>query len=109
MADLRKAMSIPGAYAAGEFTDTGELVTYVGGISLQTAKMAARMCAANKMMGRMQASGWTDYTGKEGFEPCNGFAVSGPDNSALVSGNVGVFVRNKDTDFDQAFAVLATL
>ncbi len=109
MADLQKAMSIPGAYAVGEFTDTGELLAYVGDISLKTAKMAANMCAANKMMGKMQAAGWTDYTGKDGFEPCTGFAVSGPDNSALVYGNVGVFVRNGETDFDQAFATLATL
>lgn len=109
MADLHKAMSIPGCYAAGEFTDTGELLAYVGGISLKTAKMAAQMCAANKMMGKMQATGWTDYTGKDGFEPCTGFAVSGPENSALVYGNVGIFVRNKDTDFDKAFAALATL
>lgn len=69
MADLQKALSIPCAYAAGEFTDTGELVAYAGNISLKTAKMAAMMCAANKMMGKMQASGWTDYTGKDGFEP----------------------------------------
>jgi roadblock/LC7 domain-containing protein len=109
MADLQKVLAIPGAYAAGEFTDTGELVAYAGNISLQTAKMAAKMCAANKMMGKMQASGWTDYTGKDGFEPCNGFAVSGPDNSALVHGNIGLFVRNKDTDFDRAFAALAAL
>ena len=109
MADLQKALSIPGVYAAGEFTDTGELVAYAGNISLKTAKMAAKMCAANKMMGKMQASGWTDYTGKDGFEPCTGFAVSGPDNSALVYGNVGVFVRNRETDFDRALAMLATL
>jgi roadblock/LC7 domain-containing protein len=109
MADLQKALSIPGVYAAGEFTDTGELVAYAGNVSLKTAKMAAKMCAANKMMGKMQASGWTDYTGKDGFEPCTGFAVSGPDNSALVYGNVGVFVRNRETDFDRALATLATL
>ena len=69
MADLQKALSIPCAYAAGEFTDTGELVADAGNISLKTAKMAAMMCAADKMMGKMQASGWTDYTGKDGFEP----------------------------------------
>ncbi len=32
MADLQKVLSIPGAYAAGEFTDTGELVAYAGSI-----------------------------------------------------------------------------
>jgi roadblock/LC7 domain-containing protein len=109
MADLNKAMSIPGAFAAGEFSPTGELVNYVGNISLQAAKMAAQMCAANMLMGKMEASGWTAYTGKDGFEPAHGFAVSGPENSALIVGNVGVFVRNKDTDFDKAFATLASL
>jgi roadblock/LC7 domain-containing protein len=109
MADLKKAMSIPGAFAAGEFSPTGELISYVGSVSLQAAKIAAQMCAANMLMFKMQASGWTAYTGKEGFEPARGFAVSGPENSALIVGNVGVFVRNKDADFDKAFEVLASL
>ena len=55
MADLRKAMTIPGAFAAGEFSDGGELLNYVGDITLQAAKIAAQMCAANKLMGKMQA------------------------------------------------------
>lgn len=109
MADLSKAMAIPGAYAAGEFSPTGELINYVGKIDLKAAKMAAQMCAANMLMFKMQASGWTNYTGKEGFEPARGFAVSGPENSALIVGNVGVFVRNKEADFDKAFAVLGAL
>jgi len=109
MADLSKAMAIPGAFAAGEFSPTGELINYVGNIPLQAAKIAALMCAANKLMCKMQAAGWTAYTGKEGFEPAVGFAVSGPENSALIVGNVGVFVRNKETDFDKAFAVLSSL
>ena len=109
MADLRKALSIPGAYAAGEFTDTGELVNYAGEISLQAAKIAAKMCAANRLMGNMQAMGWTAYTGKDGFEPVSGFAVSGPEKSALVYGNVGVFVKNSETDFDKALQMIATL
>ncbi len=109
MADLHKVMRIPGAFAAGEFDETGNLKNYVGDISLQAAKIAALMCAANKAMARMQAAGWTAYTGKDGFEPITGFAVSGPENSALIAGNVGVFVKNKDADFDQAFQVLSTL
>ncbi len=109
MADLRKAMNVPGAYAAGEFSPTGELLNYVGNITIQAAKMAAQMCAANMMMGKMQASGWTAYTNKEGFEPVRGFAVSGPENSALIVGSVGVFVRNKDADFDRTFEVLSSL
>lgn len=109
MADLRKAMALPGAFAAGEFSPTGELINYMGSINIQAAKMAAQMCAANLMMGKMQGSGWTAYTGKEGFEPVRGFAVSGPDNSALIVGNVGVFVKNKEADFDKTFEVLASL
>lgn len=109
MADLSKAMKIPGAFAAGEFGAGGELINYTGNITLQAAKMAAQMCAANMLMGRMEASGWTAYTGRDGFEPATGFAVSGPENSALIVGNVGVFVRNEDADFDRAFATLSTL
>lgn len=109
MADLQKVMSIPGAYAAGEFSPTGELLNYVGNIDLKSAKMAAQMGAANMMMAKMQASGWTAYTGKDGFEPVRGFAVSGPENSALIVGNVGVFVRNQEADFDKAFEILSSL
>lgn len=109
MANLNKVMNIPGAFAAGEFSSGGELLNYTGNITLKAAKIAAQMCAANILMAKMEASGWTAYTGKDGFEPAHGFAVSGPENSALIVGNVGVFVRNKDTDFDKAFAVLASL
>ncbi len=109
MADLRKLMQIPGAFAAGEFSPTGELLNYTGNISIQAARIAAQMCAANMMMFKMQASGWTAYTGKDGFEPARGFAVSGPENSALIVGNVGVFVKNKDTDFDKAFEILNSI
>jgi roadblock/LC7 domain-containing protein len=109
MADLNKLMSIPGAFAAGEFSPTGELINYTGQISLQAAKMAAQMCAANLLMAKMEAAGWTAYTGKEGFEPALGFAVSGPENSALIVGRVGVFVKNKDADFDKAFAILSSV
>ncbi|MCS6944125.1 MAG: DUF2173 family protein [Sutterellaceae bacterium] len=109
MADLTKLMEIPGAYAAGEFSPTGELINYTGKIDLKSAKMAALMCAANMLMFKMQASGWTNYTGKDGFEPARGFAVAGPDNTALIVGNVGVFVRNAEADFDKAFAVLSSV
>jgi len=109
MADLHKAMTIPGAFAAGEFDEQGNLKNYVGNITLQAAKIAALMCAANKATARMQAAGWTAYTGKDGFEPITGFAVSGPENSALIVGNVGVFVHNKHADFDRGFAILSAL
>jgi roadblock/LC7 domain-containing protein len=109
MADLRKAMTIPGAFAAGEFDEQGNLKNYVGNITLQAAKIAALMCAANKAMARMQAASWTAYTGQDGFEPITGFAVSGPENSALIVGNVGVFVHNKHADFDRGFAILSEL
>lgn len=109
MADLSKLMSIPGAFAAGEFDDQGNLINYVGDISLTAAKIAAMMCAANKAMGKMEAAGWTAYTGRDGFEPATGFAVSGPENSALIYGNVGVFVKNAKTDFDKAFQILQSL
>lgn len=109
MANLHKLISeIPGAFAAGEFSRTGELLNYAGAISLQAARIAAQMSAANNLMGNMQASGWTAYTGKDGFEPVVGFAVSGPEKSALVVGNIGVFVENAKADFDKTFAVLAS-
>jgi roadblock/LC7 domain-containing protein len=99
--------SIPGAFAAGEFTDDGRLVAYYGDIDQKSAEMAAMMCAANKLMANMQAKGWTEYTGQGGFYPVYGFAVAGGKYAACIMGNVGVFVELSKADFDKTFEVLS--
>jgi|APHig6443717817_1056837.scaffolds.fasta_scaffold07818_2 roadblock/LC7 domain-containing protein len=100
MANIRSLLQMPGVVAVGEFDDHGELVDYAGEMSLKIAKVAAMMAKANEAMGNMQAAGYTEYTGKDGFFPITGFAVSGPKKSALIVKNCGVFVENDKADFD---------
>ncbi|WP_461829503.1 DUF2173 family protein [Aquifex sp.] len=107
LSKLKELMSLPGAVAAGEFTDDGRLVAYYGDISEKEAEIAAMMCAANKLMGSMQAKGWSVYTGKDGFYPVVGFAVAGGKYAACIMGNVGVFVEMDKADFDKTFEVLS--
>ena len=100
MADIRSLLHLPGVFAVGEFDNQGELVDYAGDISLNVARMAAMMAKANSATGNMQAAGYSDFTGKDGFSPVVGFAVSGTKKSALIVKNVGVFVDNDKADFD---------
>ena len=104
---LEELMSLPGAFAAGEFSDDGKLLAYYGNIDEKSAEIAAMMCAANKLMGNMQAKGWSFYTGQEGFYPVRGFAVAGGKYAACIMGNVGVFVELDKADFDKTFEVLS--
>ncbi len=62
LSKLKELMSLPGAVAAGEFTDDGKLVAYKGDITEEEAAMAAEMCAANNAMAKMQADGYTAFS-----------------------------------------------
>ena len=106
MASCSKLLELPGVIAVGKYGSHGELLDYAGDVTLTAAKTAALMAHANMAMGNMQAAGWTDYTGKEGFFPALGFAISGPKKSALIVGNIGLFVENDKADFDMLFNAL---
>ena len=103
MANLKALLKLPGV---GQFTSDGQLLDVVGDMSVKAAKVAALMAAANMASARMQTIGWTTHTGKDGFEPALGFAVSGPKRSALIIKNIGVFVDNDKANFDQLFKSL---
>lgn len=105
MADLARLMDLNGATAAGQFGNEGELVDYAGDLPKDHAEMIARMCAANTSMGKMEAEGFTRYTGMN-WLPFKGWAVSAGDYSVCVVGDVGVFVETKDADFNQIFRTL---
>ncbi len=107
LSKLKELMSLPGAVAAGEFTDDGKLLAYYGDINEKSAEIAAMMCAANKLMGNMQAKGWSAYTGQDGFYPVVGFAVAGGKYTACIMGNVGVFLELGKADFDKTFETLS--
>ncbi|MCW1294914.1 MAG: DUF2173 family protein [Candidatus Parvarchaeum sp.] len=105
MADLNKLLSIKGVFAAGEFSNDGNLVAYKGEITEEEAAMAAKMCSANNSMASMQTDGFTALSGQE-WAPLKGWALAGPKYSVCVAGNVGVFVRNNEVSFNEIFKAL---
>ncbi len=105
MANLDKLMALPGAIAAGEFSVGGDLVASKGALKEEYAKMVAMMCAANSLMGKMQAESFSAHTGMK-WTPFKGWAVSAGDYSVCVMGNAGVFVETAKADFNKIFATL---
>jgi roadblock/LC7 domain-containing protein len=106
MANLDKLMGLKGAVAAGEFTPGGDLLTYKGELTEDVAKMTAKMCAANTLMGTTEAESFTRISGMK-WSPFHGWAVSAGDYSVCVMGHVGVFVETAKADFNDIFKVLA--
>lgn len=104
MANLDRLMGLGGAVAAGEFTPDGELVTYQG-VPEDTARLIARMCAANTLTGQSQAEAFTRISGMQ-CTPFRGWAVTAGDFSMCVMGHTGVFVQTAKADFNDIFKVL---
>jgi roadblock/LC7 domain-containing protein len=105
MADLDKLMALSGATAAGEYATDGKLVAYKGGLSKEHAEMTALMCAANTLMGTMQAEGFTRYTGMN-WRPFKGWAFSAGEYTVCVMGSIGVFVETAKADFNAIYKTL---
>jgi roadblock/LC7 domain-containing protein len=105
MADLDRLMGLGGATAAGEFTADGELVTFKGELPEDIARLIARMCAANTLMGATQAESFTRISGMK-WTPFHGWAVSAGDYSVCILGHIGVFVETAKADFNDIYRVL---
>ena len=105
MANLDRVMGLKGAVAAGEFTPGGDLVTFKGDLTEDIAKMTAKMCAANTLMGTTQAESFTLISGMR-WTPFRGWAVAAGDYSVCVMGHIGVFVETAKADFNDIFKVL---
>ena len=106
MANLDRLLELKGAVAAGEFTPSGELVSYEGDLPLNLARQVAKMCAANTMMGISQAESFTQISGMK-WSPFHGWAVAAGDYSVCVIGNIGVFVETAKADFNDIFKRLS--
>lgn len=103
--NLDKLMALPGVIAAGEFGPQGELIAYKGALKPEHAQMTALMCAANNLMLKMQAEGFSAYTGMQ-WTPFKGWAVAAGNYAVCVMGNAGVFVDTAQADFNQIFQTL---
>lgn len=108
---LDRLMQVPGALAAFQYSDKGDLIAHQvkEGTELtpQVLDLLAHTCVANMAVATLEARGWEALTGQTGFEPLQGFSMVGLDWSAVVGGNHGIVVRNRDADYEEAFAALA--
>lgn len=111
MTDLDRLMTLPGAQAAFEMNDRGELQRHVladGSRLNETAlDLLAHMCVANNAIATMQARGWEANSDNKGFYPINGFTMIGMEWSAITAENVGVVVANDEADYEMAYQMLA--
>ncbi|MHB1353858.1 MAG: DUF2173 family protein [Thiobacillus sp.] len=108
--DLQKLMDLPGALAAFTYSDRGDLLAHElregTEITPQMLDLLSRSCVANLAIAGMEARGWEAVTGQRGFQPLKGFSVVGLEWSVVVNGNSGVVIRNRDVDYEAAFAAL---
>lgn len=109
--DLAKLMEVPGVMAAFTYTDkgdlTGQMIREGNELTPQVLDLLAHTCVANMAVATMEARGWEALTGQKGFEPLQGFSLVGLDWSAVVNGNCGVVVKNRDADYEVAFAAIS--
>lgn len=110
MADLDKLMSLPGALAAFEFSDQGELkssrIAQDSALDEKTLDLVSHVCVANIAIATMQARGWESVTGMSGFYPISGFTLIGMDWSAVAHEGAGVILENQDADYQAAYEAL---
>lgn len=113
MADLNRLMSLPGALAAFEMNDRGEMTAHViadGSDFNETAlDLLSHMCAANIAIATMQARGWETMSENKGFYPVNGFTLVGIDWSAVTNGSLGVVLKNDGADYQAAYDLLESM
>jgi roadblock/LC7 domain-containing protein len=111
MGDFDKLMGLPGAIAAFQFTDRGELtehrVAEGSGLDEKILDLLSHVCVANMSIATMQARGWESLTGMGGFYPIDGFTLIGVDWSAVVNGSTGVVLRNQEADYQAAYDALS--
>jgi roadblock/LC7 domain-containing protein len=105
MANLDRLMSLGGAVAAGEFTPSGDLVSYRGNLPEDAARLIAKVCAANTLMGDTEVDSLTRLTGMK-WRPFHGWAISAGDYSVCVIGHIGVFVETSKANFGDIYRVL---
>lgn len=65
----------------------------------------AMMCAANTMMSRMQAEGFSKLSGMD-WTPVKGWVVAAGDYAVCAMGTYRVFVKLNEADFNEIFRVL---
>ena len=110
MADLDNLLALPGALAAFEISDRGELGSHKtapdSDMDASVLDMLGHVCVANTAIATMQARGWEKLTGMEGFYPIGGFTMIGLDWSVVICCNTGVVLDNEKADYQAAYNAL---
>lgn len=110
MTDLQQLMKLPGALAAFEFSDRGELGAHQiapgSQLNADSLDLLCHVCVANIAIATMQARGWEKMTGAQGFYPIQGFTLVGFEWTAVATENRGVVMANDHADYEQAYAAL---
>ena len=105
--NIEQLMGLSGALAAFTYTDKGDLkdhrIREGTEITSQVLDLLAHSCVANMAVATLEARGWESLTGQKGFEPLQGFSMIGLEWSAVVNGNCGVVVKNRDVDYEATF------
>lgn len=112
MADLDKLMAIDGAVGAFCFSAKGELEAHKiaddSNLTESALDLLCHVCVANMAIATMQARGWEQMTGMQGFYPINGFTFVGFEWTAVVNDECGVVLPNDKADVEAAYAALAS-
>ncbi|HID82719.1 MAG TPA: DUF2173 family protein [Chromatiales bacterium] len=110
MPDLDTLLTLPGALAAFEISDRGELASHKiapdSDVDESFLDMLGHVCVANTSIATMQARGWEKLTGMEGFYPISGFTMIGLDWSVVICCNTGVVMDNDNADYQAAYDAL---
>lgn len=105
--NIDQLMGLPGALAAFMYSDKGDLkdhrIREGTEITPQVLDLLAHSCVANMAVATLEARGWEALTGQKGFEPLQGFSMIGLEWSAVVNGNCGIVVKNRDVDYEATF------
>jgi roadblock/LC7 domain-containing protein len=111
MSNLDQLMQLPGALAAFEFSAKGELVnskiTQGSSLNETALDLLSHVCVANTSIAAMQARGWENMTGDQGFYPVEGFSMIGLDWTTVTHGQFGVVMENDKADMEAAYTALA--
>ncbi|MBI3562518.1 MAG: DUF2173 family protein [Gammaproteobacteria bacterium] len=110
MADLSALMQLDAVQGAFRFTPQGELLEHrISAGSKLNATVLDLLChvgVANMAIATMQARGWEQLTGMQGFYPVRGFALVGFEWTALLTHEYGVVVPNAHVDYERIYSAL---
>ncbi|CAK0745894.1 DUF2173 family protein [Gammaproteobacteria bacterium] len=110
MSGLDFLLHLPGAITAFEFNERGEIRGYLCSAEIQfpiaIIEMISHLCVANTAIATMQARGWEQLTGAQGFYPVEGISVIGLEWSVVSRGHFGVILDNRSANYEMAFSAL---